>query len=106
MAGYVFEIGRSIRVKPASLVRYLNGSFILENSISAQLLNSITIGASYRNGVSLSALAGIQLTNSLFFGYSYDSNIGVFNLNGNSHEIFIRMELLDLKTRIWNARFF
>jgi len=106
MAGYVFEVGKSLRVKPASLVRYLNGSFIFENSISAQLLDRITIGASYRNGVSLAALAGIQLTNTLFFGYSYDSNIGVFNLNGNSHEIFLRMELVNLKTKVWNARFF
>lgn len=92
IGGYVFNVSDGLKFKPAFLVNYLKGSPVNVN-LSANFLISdvITLGASYRLDNAVSGLAGIQVSNSLFFGYSYDySTNGLGNFNSGSHEAILK----------------
>ena len=95
IAGYVFDLGDDLKFKPALLVNYLQGAPVTFN-VSANFLmfQALTLGASYRVNNAVSGLAGFQISNSLFLGYSYDySTNGYGNYNNGSHEIVLKFYL-------------
>ncbi|MNY55314.1 hypothetical protein D3C86_1912810 [compost metagenome] len=78
--------------------------------VSANFLinNKLTLGAAYRWGAAVSALAGFQVSDAIQVGYGYDydtTNLG--NYNSGSHEIFLRFDFLNKsKARLVTPRFF
>ncbi|NHF58329.1 type IX secretion system membrane protein PorP/SprF [Flavobacteriaceae bacterium TP-CH-4] len=83
IGGYVFDLSETTRLKPAFLVNYIAGAPVNVN-ISANFLfnDRFTVGASYRVDNAVSALAGFQISNPLFFGVSYDystNGLGAYN---------------------------
>jgi len=92
IGGYVFELGEQTKFKPAFLVNYLQGSPVTVNlSANFQFIDALTIGASYRFDSAVSGLAGFQISNGMFIGYSYDyntNNLGEFS--GGSHEAILK----------------
>ena len=92
IGGYVFELGDQTKFKPALLVNYLQGSPVTVNlSANFQFIDALTIGASYRIDNAVSGLAGFQISNGMFIGYSYDyntNNLGEFS--GGSHEAILK----------------
>ncbi len=92
IGGYVFNISDGFKFKPAFLINYLKGAPTNINISSNFLIsNVVTLGASYKLDTSISALAGIQISNSLFFGYSYDYNTnGLGDFNSGSHEAILK----------------
>src|SRR6056297_476887 len=92
IGGYVFELGEQTKFKPAFLVNYLQGSPVTVNlSANFQFIDALTIGASYRLDNAISGLAGFQISNGMFIGYSYDyntNNLGEFS--GGSHEVILK----------------
>ncbi|MEZ4810463.1 MAG: type IX secretion system membrane protein PorP/SprF [Allomuricauda sp.] len=92
IGGYVFQISDRTKFKPAFLINYLEGSPININlSANFQFIDALTIGASYRFDNAVSGLAGFQISNALFLGYSYDYNTnGLGEYSGGSHEAILK----------------
>ncbi|AEM70937.1 putative membrane protein [Allomuricauda ruestringensis DSM 13258] len=92
IGGYVFELGEQTKFKPAFLVNYLQGSPVTVNlSANFQFIDALTIGASYRFDNAVSGLAGFQISNGMFIGYSYDYNTnGLGEYSGGSHEAILK----------------
>ncbi|MEE9363057.1 MAG: type IX secretion system membrane protein PorP/SprF [Cellulophaga sp.] len=95
IGGYVFDISETLKFKPAMLLNYLEGSPVTVNLSSNFLINDLfTVGASYRFGSAVSGLAGFQVSNSMFVGYSYDYNTnGLGEYNSGSHEFIMKFYL-------------
>ncbi|WP_047545024.1 type IX secretion system membrane protein PorP/SprF [Psychroserpens sp. Hel_I_66] len=107
IAGYVFNLGEKTKLKPAALVKAVSGAPIIAD-VSANFLfnDKLTLGVAYRWDDSVSGLAGIQVTDGLFIGYSYDATTtNLNNYNSGSHEIMLRFELQKIG-RILSPRFF
>lgn len=108
MGGYVFDISDGLKFKPAVLGKIVSGAPVTVD-VSANFLiqEKVTLGASYRYDDSVSALAGFQISRSLFAGYSYDYSVTELNkYNDGSHEIILRFQLMPKSSRIKSPRFF
>lgn len=95
IGGYVFDLNESLKFKPAFLINLISGAPVNTNLSTNFLFNDrFTLGASYRFGNAISGLAGFQVTDGTFIGYSYDYNtnpLGEFS-NG-SHEVILKFYL-------------
>ncbi len=95
IGGYVFDLSETLKFKPAFLINYINGAPLNTNLSTNFLFNDkFTLGASYRFGNAISALAGFHITNGTFIGYSYDYNtqpLGEFS--SGSHEVILKFYL-------------
>lgn len=95
IGGYVFDLNETLKFKPAFLVNLVSGAPLNTNLSTNFLFNDrFTVGAAYRFGNAVSGLAGFQVTDGAYIGYSYDYNtnpLGEFS-NG-SHEIILKFYL-------------
>ncbi|WP_121967296.1 type IX secretion system membrane protein PorP/SprF [Myroides sp. N17-2] len=108
MGGYVFDISRDVLFKPATLVKAVSGA-PLQVDLTANFLlyDKVTLGAAYRWDAAVSALAGFQVNENMFIGYSYDfDTTKLHNYNSGSHEILLRFELFNRRSTINAPRFF
>ena len=107
IAGYVFDIHRNLKFKPALLFKgVLNAPSSLDVSANFLYLEKFSGGLSYRWNDSISALLGFQISDGLNIGYAYDlttSNYGVYN--SGTHEVMLRYEVFS-KGPIKSPRFF
>lgn len=108
IAGYVFELNDKVKLKPATLLKVVEGAPVALD-ISANILynEKLTIGVGYRFQSSINTLVALKVSDKMKFGVAYDydtSNIG--NYNSGSYELFLRYEFSS-KTK-WNecSRFF
>ena len=107
IGGYVFDLSETTKLKPAFLLKGASGSPAIAD-ISANFLfnEKFTIGMGWRWDDSISALAGFQISNSIYIGYAYDkTTTGLKNYNEGSHEIMLRFELQKVE-RLLSPRFF
>jgi len=107
IGGYVFDINRNTKLKPAVLVKGVSGApLIADLSLNALFNDKLTLGLGYRWDDSISGLAGFQVNEGLFIGYAYDlTTTGLNNYNSGSHEIMLRFELQQVG-KILTPRFF
>lgn len=108
IGGYVFDLSTSIKFKPSLLIKAVSGS-PLSTDFSANFLlkEKLTLGASYRWDDSVSALAGIQLSESFFLGYSFDYTVTRLNkYNDGTHEVILRFQMPQKSSTIKSPRFF
>lgn len=99
-SGYVFDINKDIKLKPAMMLRGVSGA-PLSLDLTANVLFNETFeaGIAYRFGDAVSALVNFTISEDLRVGYAYDyttNNLG--NFNTGSHEIIL---LYTLKTKYW-----
>lgn len=108
MGGYVFDVHENIKLKPAFLAKLIEGAPIqFDTTLNLLFYEKFTLGTAYRWNASWSGLAGFQISDSLFIGYSYDAdNSRLANYNSGSHEVFIRFEFLSKYTKMLSPRFF
>ena len=108
MGGYVFDINRNLKLKPAFLVKAVSGAPVsVDVSANFLLQEFLNLGAAYRWNDSVSLLAGFQISRSLFVGYSYDYTTTDFTkYNDGTHEILLRFDLLKGNNKIKSPRFF
>ena len=108
IAGHVFEISNNIKFKPALLTKVVLGAPLqLDVSGNFMFNNTFVLGAAYRWDAAVSAMAGFQVTNSLYIGYGYDlETTKLRHYNSGSHEVFLRFELFDNYNKIISPRFF
>jgi type IX secretion system PorP/SprF family membrane protein len=108
IAGYVFELSPSLKLKPSLLSKYVQGA-PLQVDVSANFLmnEKFVAGLSYRWSAAMSAMVGFQASDSWFIGYSYDfDTTALANYNSGSHELFVRYELFNKYDKIISPRFF
>ncbi|WP_010250245.1 PorP/SprF family type IX secretion system membrane protein [Myroides injenensis] len=108
IGGYVFDFSDNVKFKPAFLAKAIEGA-PLQVDLTANFLlaEKVTVGAAYRWDAAVSALAGFQVNDNLFIGYTYDfETTNLRRYNSGSHEIFLRFELFNRSGRINAPRFF
>ncbi|WP_430400547.1 PorP/SprF family type IX secretion system membrane protein [Flavobacterium sp.] len=108
IAGHVFDLSGSVKLKPAILTKVVNGA-PLQLDLSANFLihDKFTFGAAYRWDAAASLLAGFQVSESWLIGYSYDmETTKLANYNSGSHEFFLRFELFKNYDKVISPRFF
>lgn len=95
IGGLVFDLSDELKFKPAFLVNYITDSPVNVNlSTNFLIHDKFTLGASYRFDNAVSGLAGFQVSNSMFIGYSYDYSTNAFkNYNDGSHEVVLKFYL-------------
>ncbi|MCO6176121.1 type IX secretion system membrane protein PorP/SprF [Flavobacterium sp. NRK F10] len=106
--GYVFDIGEDFKFKPAFLIKAVEGSPVTYD-VSANFMykERFVLGAGYRFTDAFSALAGFQITPSIFLGYAYDRSItNLQKYNDGSHEIILKFNLQSKSKFAKSPRFF
>ena len=108
IGGYVFDLSQSIKFKPAFLTKVVTGSPLqVDASANFLFFDKFMLGGAYRWDAAVSALAGFQVTDGLFIGYSYDmETTNLRRYNSGSHEIFLRFELFSRVSKMVSPRFF
>ena len=108
IGGYVFDVSPSIKFKPAVLTKLVTGAPLqVDASANFLFFDKLMLGGAYRWDAAASALAGFQITDGLFVGYSYDmETTHLRRFNSGSHEIFLRFELFNKVSKMVSPRFF
>ncbi len=108
MGGYVFDLSNELKLKPAYLLKVTDGA-PLQVDVSANFLflEKFTLGASYRLNSAISGLAGFQVFDNVFVGYSYDADTTrLRSYNSGSHEIVLKFDVVNTLDRYISPRFF
>ena len=110
VAGAVFNIANNLAFKPTTLIKVTSAAPIqMDLTASFIIRQTVSIGAMYRTGDALGILLGLDLSNQLHVGYSYDWSHGIrtFTYNQGSHEFLLRYDFLTLSSRqIHSPRYF
>ncbi len=108
IGGIVFDLSAHTKFKPAALIKYVAGApLIADFSANFMFNNTFTLGASYRTGDSVSAMASLQITPQFLVGYAYDyTTTELQTYNSGTHEIMLRFELVSRKKGLKSPRFF
>lgn len=110
MSGYVFDINKNLKFKPAFLLKMVSGA-PLQADFSGNFLiyNKFSIGGAYRWEGAVSALVGFQISKQFLLGVAYDketSSLGNVSFNDGSFEIFLRFELFNQLGNLLTPRYF
>ncbi len=110
IAGTVFNLSRSVMLKPTALVKYTDASPMeLDITASFILNNRLLLGAMYRTGDAAGILAGLNITEQFHIGYSFDWSFlnSTLKYNSGSHEIMLRYDFyFRNKSKIRSPRYF
>jgi len=107
-SGIVLPINEDLKLKPSTMIKIVEGAPIeADLNTNIWLRDIIGLGVSYRTGDAIIGMAEIQATENLRFGYAYDITISPLKYyNTGTHEIMIRYELGNFKTKIKSTRYF
>ncbi|MBN4057961.1 type IX secretion system membrane protein PorP/SprF [Olleya sp. AH-315-K02] len=108
--GYVFNLNKSTKFKPAFLIKATNGAPISYDLTANFLFNEkLWLGAAYRFNESagaLGAIMDIQVSKQLRLGYAYEYPISdIRPYTNGTHEILLMFEVFKSK-RIKSPRYF
>lgn len=108
IGGYVFDLSDNLKFKPATLIKAVSGAPLYYNlSANFLLYEKLTLGGAYQFDDSVSFLAGFQITNGFYVGYSFDYTVTELNkYNDGSHEIILRYQFMKKSKQIKSPRFF
>lgn len=107
-AGFVYEINEEMKLKPSTMLKVVSGAPIeADVNMNLWLKDLLGIGGSYRTGDAFMGMVEIQATDNLRFGYAYDMPFSPLKYFAKgSHELIIRYEIGNFKTRIKSTRYF
>lgn len=107
-SGIVFPINEDLKLKPSTMIKIVEGAPIeADLNTNIWLRDIIGLGVSYRTGDAVIGMAEIQINENLRFGYAYDMTISPLKYyNTGTHEIMIRYEFGNFKTKIKSTRYF
>ena len=106
--GIVIPINEDLKLKPSTMIKMVEGAPIeADFNTNVWLRDIIGLGVSYRTGDAVIGMAEIQANQNLRFGYAYDMTISPLKFyNTGTHEIMIRYEIGNFKTKIKSTRYF
>ena len=107
-AGYVFDINEDVKLKPSTMVKMVSGAPIQADiNMNIWLKDLLGFGASYRTGDAFVGMVELQATSNLRFGYAYDMPFNPLKyFTKGSHELMLRYEIGNFKTKIKSTRYF
>ena len=107
-SGIVIPINEDLKLKPSTMIKMVEGAPIeADFNTNVWLRDIIGLGVSYRTGDAVIGMAEIQANQNLRFGYAYDMTISPLKFyNTGTHEIMIRYEIGNFKTKIKSTRYF
>ena len=107
-SGYVFDINKSLKLKPSTMFKATSGSPVsIDVSLNALYNNVFEFGLNYRFDDSFSGVLGFQISDKFKLGYAYDyttSNLSKFN--SGSHEVILIYDFKIFKSRLKSPRYF
>lgn len=87
--GYTARLSETVDLVPSLFFKLAGTQYMVEGNLALRV-QPVVLGASYRLGDAVSALLGLQATEGLFVGYSYDytlSRLGA--VTTGSHELVL-----------------
>lgn len=110
IAGAVFNLTDNLAFKPTTLVKVTTAAPIQADvTASFIIMKKVLIGAMYRSGDAVGGLVGLDITEQLHIGYSFDWSYGIktFKYNKGSHEIMLRYDFISPKQKqVHSPRYF
>jgi len=110
IAGTMLRLTDNLAFKPTTLIKLTSGAPIeIDITPSFVIMKKLTLGAMYRSGDAVGGLVGLDITEQLHIGYSYDWSYGLrtFTYNQGSHEILLRYDFITInKQQIHSPRYF
>ena len=108
-AGYLFDAGENVKVKPNILLRKVKGSPLgIDFNTSVLIKELVWVGASWRSEKTITGLVQVQINKNFMVGYSYDTPMSS-NLKGAqsvSHEIMLNYRFQWSSEREVEPRYF
>ena len=107
-AGYVFDIGANLKLKPNTLLKWVEGKEF-QFDINANLLihEFLWVGASYRLDDSVDGLVQWNITPQLSLGYSYGWPISdIATTQYGTHEILVSYRIKHNRHIVFSPRYF
>jgi len=108
IGGYVFDINRDVKFKPYTMIKCVPNSPISVD-LSAHLLfyERLWVGANWRIGDAVGAMAQMFVTKQLKVGYAYDVTATDLNsFNKGTHEILLNFVVNGRRRRFMSPRYF
>lgn len=110
IAGTLIPISDNLAFKPTTLVK-VTAAAPVQADITASfiIMKKLLVGAMFRTGDAFGGLIGLDLTDQLHIGYSFDYSYGLktFKYNQGSHEIVLRYDFIfSDKRQIHSPRYF
>lgn len=90
-AGYRFLLGEDFNLIPSVMVKYMDPIPVqVDFNAKLQYQDLAWIGGSYRNGEGFAGMLGVNISNTLNIGYSYDYTTSRLNtVSRGTHEILV-----------------
>jgi type IX secretion system PorP/SprF family membrane protein len=106
--GFVYTLNEEVKIKPSTMIKIVQGAPIeADLNTNVWFHDLIAIGASYRTGDAVIGMAEIQANENLRLGYAYDVTLSPLKAyNNGSHELMIRYEFGNTKTKVKSTRYF
>ncbi|MBD0832817.1 PorP/SprF family type IX secretion system membrane protein [Aestuariibaculum sediminum] len=109
--GYVFNLSKKIKFKPAYLIKATNGAPLSYDLTANFLFNEkFWLGGSYRINEQTAAIGGIvdfQISRQLRIGYAYEKPISdIADYTTGTHEILLIYEFKFLNSKLKSPRYF
>jgi type IX secretion system PorP/SprF family membrane protein len=106
--GFVVNVNEDVKVKPSTMLKAVSGAPLQADfNTNVWLKDVIGIGASYRTGDAVIGMLEFQASETLKLGYAYDVTISPLKYyNNGSHELLIRYEFSNNKSKIKSTRYF
>ncbi len=90
MIGYSFDVSPSVALKPSVFVKNVTNNTTFDINLNAHINDRFWIGASYRNEDAIVAMLGMNITEKLRVGYSYDfTTSDIKTYSDGTHEIML-----------------
>ena len=103
-------MGPRVKFKPTMLTKIATSAPIQADFTATFIFNDIlNLGAMYRTGDAFGILAGVNITEQLLLGYSFDWSTKNMTgrYNSGSHEILLRYDLIfNKEKKIKSPRYF
>ena len=106
--GYVIKINEEVNLKPSTMIKMVSGAPIeFDLNTNVWLKDILGLGVSYRTGDAVLGMSEVQVNPNLRIGYAYDMPFSPLKAyTRGSHEIMIRYELGNSKSKIKSTRYF
>jgi type IX secretion system PorP/SprF family membrane protein len=110
IAGAIFHLSPTLALKPTTFVKVTSAAPVQADfTLSFILMEKFQLGAMYRTGDAVGLLAGLNITEQFFLGYSFDWSYGVRTgeYNNGSHELVLRYDFIfNSNKQIRSSRYF
>jgi type IX secretion system PorP/SprF family membrane protein len=108
MGGMVFPLNESLKLRPSTLIKYVQGSpLTIDLNCNLWIHDKVAVGLTYRTGDGPLAMVEFQISNNIRLGYAYDFPFTKLQrYTWGSHEFLLRYEFGHEKSKILTPRYF